>query len=205
MDRKELFFTLLDEEFSKEGFKYLKSKNAFVKKEKGNEFVFAFDLWDQFYMVESKLNVLVGEIESIKKKAWGKLYDKFVSLGRVKSYLIDKPSEGQVLTDTEDNVRKAVKGEIEFYQTFAKSYYYRALDYKYLDEKLNLNSGEELYLAHNPIHTSFLAIIVAKLTGNEKSSELFDFYRSIVLKFNEVFIEEYDLLVDYLKKYKAPR
>lgn len=200
MDRKSLFFELINESLEKEGFKYLKNKNAFVKKDQGNEFFFGFDLWDHFYMVESRLDVLVEEVEKIKKNAWGKLYDKFVTLGRVKSYLIEKPSEGVVLTDTEENVRKAAKGEIEFYHSFAKFYYARALDYKYLDKKLNSNPGEELHIAHNPIHTSFLAIIVAKLTGNEKLPELFEFYRGIILKRNKSFIEEYELLVEYLKK-----
>ena len=129
-------------------------------------------------------------------------YDKFVTIGRVKSYLIDNPSEGQVLTDTEGNVRKAAKGEIDFYHSFAKAYFEKASDYNYLHQKLNAHPGEELYLAHNPIHTSFLAIIVAKLVGEEtvRLEELFRFYREIILKFNDVFIEEYDLLVEYLKE-----
>lgn len=200
MDRKSLFFELINEGLEKEGFKYVKSKNRFVKIDKGNEFVFAFDIWDHFYMVQTKLNVLVDEIEKLKRNAWGKRYDKFVTLGRVKSYLIEKPSDGVVLTDTEENVRKAAKGEIEFYHSFAKLYYSKALDYNYLDRKLNSNPGEELYIAHNPIHTSFLAIIVAKLTGNEKLSELFEFYKGIILKFNKAYIEEYELLVEYLEK-----
>lgn len=198
MNRKELFFRLLEEELSKEKFKYFKSKNAFIKKENGNEFIFEYDLWDDFYMVESKLNVLIGEIENIKKMAWGKIYNKFMSLGRVKSYLIDDPTKGQVLTDTKNNVIKAVKVEITFFHSFAKKYFIEALDYSLLDKKLNLKPGDELYLSHNPIQTSFLAIIVAKLVGNENLISLCEFYRGIILKFDDAFVDDYDLLADYL-------
>jgi hypothetical protein len=50
---------------------------------------------------------------------------------------------------------KAVKGEIDFYYSYAKDYYKKHLDYHYLNRKLNAEPGKELYLAYNPIHTSF--------------------------------------------------
>ena len=200
MDRKMMFFNLINETLANEGFKYIKSKNSFVKKESGNEFIFAFDIWENFYMVESKLNILIGEIENIKQKAWGTGYDKFVTLGRVKSYLISDPSKGIVLTDSEENVKKAAQGEIDFYYSFAKKFFVENLNYDYLDKKLNTSPGNELYLAHNPIHTSFLAIIVAKLVNNKEIESLFNFYREIILKFNNAFIEDFDLLVAYLTK-----
>jgi hypothetical protein len=201
MDRKELFFQLMSEGLSGEGFRYVKARNRFVRKdEKGNEFTVAFDTWEYFYMVETKLSVLITEIENIKRKAWGKSYDKFVTVGRVKSYLIDNPAEGQSLTDTEDNVRKAARSELDFYNSIGKEYFNRALDYQYLNRTLNRTPGSELYLAHNPIHTSFLAIIVSRLAGESdgRQAELFSFYRGIIQKHNPEFLEQYDLLVNHL-------
>ena len=198
--RKEFFFKLVENELSKNGFKYLKAKNQFVKKEGDNVFIFAFDTWDWFYRVELNLKIIIGEIETIKKKAWGKQYDKFVTIGRTKSYLLPKPGDGSSLTDTEENVKNAAKTEIDFFYSFAKNYFVQHLDYKYLDSLLNTNPNEELlYIAYNPIHSSFLAIIVSALTKNPDLEKLCDFYRQIVQKHNDAYIEEYDLLVQYLK------
>ena len=205
MARKELFFELINKELEKEGFRYVKTKNAFIKKEGGNQYIFSFEIWYDFHSVEPKLAVLVDEIEKIKKKAWGKLYQKYVTIGRGKSYLIENSDDGISSTQTQDEVRAAASKEIAFYFSFAKDYYNRATDYKYLNETLNNNPGEELYLAHNPIHTSFLAIIVAKLVSTEESRmlELFETYRKVILKFNDVYIKKYDLLVTYLSNFKV--
>lgn len=201
MKRKELFFHLLQDELAKEGFKYLKSKNALVKKEDKNEFIIGYDLWPQFYRVELNLKVILYDIEIIKKRALGKLYDRFATIGSTRSYLgDDSPKEGSILTESEQDTRDAVKSELDFYHQFVKGYFKKLLDYKYIDQKLNSEPGKELYLAYNPTDTSILAIIVAKLVGNEKIEELFVFYRTIVLKFHKKLVNEYDLVVNYLKK-----
>ncbi len=199
MERKELFFKLLNDEFSKYGFKYIKSKNRFTKKENGNEFIIEYETWSYFFSIQTHLEILIGEIEKIKKNAWGKSYNKFVTVGNsktgLKKGLIEK-------TDTEEKVIKVVKNEIVFYHSFAKNYFKQHIDYMYLDEILNTNPGKAYNLAYNPIHTSFLAIIIAKLVKNKKIDELIIYYRKDILRVNNKFIDKYDLLVEYLKKMK---
>lgn len=194
-DRKALFFDLLSAELVKEGFVYKKSKNQFTRKdESGNEFIYGFNIWPQFNMIEASFRILIKEVEDIKRKAWGISYDKFESLGKEKSYLTNVPSEGHSSTNTEENVKEAVRKEIEFYYSHIKNYFKKHLDLKYLDKILNTRPGEELYIAHNPIFSSFLALIVAKLTHNPDLNNLFPVYRKIVEKFNAVFLDDYDLL-----------
>ena len=200
IDRKSLFFDLLRKDLIPEGFVYKKSKNQFFKKDEiGNEFIYEFNIWPQFKMVEAGFRILIKKVEDVKKQAWGKLYDKFESLGKEKSYLTKDPSEGHCWTDTEENVRLAAKKEIDFYHSYVKEYFYKHLDLKYLDKILNTNPGEELYISHNAIFSCFLAIIVAKLVNNPDIDKFFPIYRYIVDKFNAQYLVEFDLLQNYLQ------
>lgn len=206
MERKELFFSLLNNEFSKDGFKYVKSKKKFVKREKGNDFTIEYETWLYFFAIKTHYHIFLREIEKIKKNAWGKLYHKIETIGDTKQY-IQK-------TDTEEKVIEVTKKEILFYHSFLKEYFNKYSNYKYLDEMLNKIPGKELQIAYNPIFTIFLAIIVAELTDNPKIEELFAFYRDLIVNVKknklmgikqEYLIEEikkYDLLVEYLKKMK---
>ncbi|HEV8270608.1 MAG TPA: hypothetical protein VGQ04_04840 [Chitinophagaceae bacterium] len=199
IDRKTLFFDLLQKELNQEGFVYKKAKNQFVKKdEMGNEFIYEFNIWPQFKMIEAGFRILIKQVEDVKKKAWGKLYSKFESLGKEKPYLTKEPSEGHSWTNTEENVRLAVKKEIDFYHSSLKGYFSKHLDLKYLDKVLNTIPGEELYISHNAIFSCFLAIIVAKLVNNPDLDSLFPIYRAVVEKFNGNYLNEYDLLQKHL-------
>lgn len=199
INRKELFFELLSTELFKEGFEFKRAKSQFIKKDEyGNELYYDFNIWPQFMKIEAGFRIFIYEVEAIKKKAWGKSYRKFESLGKEKSYLAPNPSEGHSWTDTEANVRLAVKKEIEFYHSVVKDYFKKHVDLEYLDSILNTIPGSELYVAHNAIYSSFLAIVVAKLVGHSNLNDLFPVYRKIVEKFNFAFLEEYDLLQNYL-------
>jgi len=199
MERKDFFFKIIGEELTNDGFKFIKSKNGFIKKENNNEFLFYFTLWSPFFAEEAHIDIIIGEIEQIKKKAWGALYKKYITIGTHKSLLKEYLGEGIVKTDTDEKLNSAAQGEIHFYYSYAKEYFKKHLDYNYLDQLLNNRPGEELFLAYNPIHTTFLAIIVAKLNGNIQFEELLSFYREIIIKHNFNYLEEYDLLSNYLQ------
>lgn len=194
--RKELFYSLLDDFFSKEGFKYLKSRNAFVKKDKNeNQYAIRYTGWPMFLQVETKLDITIKEVDDIKKKAWGKKYFKFVSVGTSKAYLVPD-FEGTLWTETERNVRKAVKKEIKFYKKIGAEYFRNFSNITFLDEYLNAEPGKHLHTAYNPTATITLALIVAKLNNNPNLKKLCDVYREVSNTYK--FEEYYEPLVEYL-------
>ncbi len=207
MERKELFFSLLNKELSKDGFKFVKSKKIFRKKENGNDFFIEYETWPYFFAIKTHYYIFLKEVEKIKKKAWGEIYQRYYTLGDTKQD-IEK-------TDTEKKVIEVAKKEIKFYHSFLKDYFKKNSNYEHIDKTLNEIPGKNLHLSFNEILTSYLAIIVAKLTNNPKIEELFVFYRNVIIslkneklfsKTQEEYIDEsivkYDLLVDYLRKMK---
>lgn len=199
MTRKELFFHLLENEFSKHGFKYFKSKNKFLKKNNDDEYIIDYEVWPNFIQVEANFKIVIKKIEDIKKKAWNDEYVKFISVGRQKSYLIDDPDSATSWTDTEKNIKKSVSDEVNFYVSHGRQYFEEKSDLVKLNQLLNANPGEELYLAYNPFQTIYLAIIVAKLNDHPKLSELYGIYRNIIENLNSSFLNRYDKLVSYLE------
>lgn len=200
MERKEYFIEELGKYLIKEGYEFKKSKKQFVKKTDVFTVIYAFDFSEYFYMYETVIKIEINIIENIKKKAWGKLYKKFVSVGQVKTYIIKDGTGHLIVTDTEEKVINAIQEEKMFYENYVVKYIQNMTDIYYLDNLLNKEPGKELFIAFNPIHTSFLAIIVAKLVSNPNIDILFNEYRKLIIKHNEHFIEEYDLLVSYLDK-----
>lgn len=199
MDRKQLFFTLLGEELDKRGYTYKKSINGFFKKADGNEFLYIIEEAPFFLQIEPDFRILLKSVENVKKKAWGKLYEKFASVGSAKRGLIPRHSveECRSLTDTRGAVLSAVKKEIEFYEFFVDKYFIQYSDVVFLDGLLNSKPDRLNVTTYNPIHTAFLAIIVAKLTFNPNFDNLIPFYREVVNSFNKNFNEEFELLVKY--------
>ena len=100
--------------------------------------------------------------------------------------------------DTEPNIIKTIKEEVQFYFSVVKKYFRSYSDVNFLDRELNTSPNENRILSYNPIHTSFLAIIVDRLANNAKLPDLICFYKTIVEKHNIAFVEEYDLLEKYL-------
>ncbi len=199
MDRKQLFFALLGDELDKRGFSYKKSINGFSKKEGGNEFLYIIEEAPFFLQIEPDFRILLNSVEKFKRKAWGKLYEKFASVGNTKRSLLPRQSveECHSLTDTHGAVITAVKKEIEFYELFVKKYFIQYSDIDFLDGLLNSKPDRFNVTTYNPIHTAFLAIIVAKLTFNPNFDNLIPFYREVVNSFNKNFNEEFELLVKY--------
>ncbi|WP_421921237.1 hypothetical protein [Marinifilum sp.] len=201
MTRKELFFHLLEKELKEYGFKYLKSKNKFVKRSNSGDYIIDFNIWPSFIQVEANLKIVIKQIEDIKKKAWGKEYIKNISVGRQKSYLIENPEEAISWTDNESNIRYSVKKEIEFYINYGKQYFEERSNISKLNQILNINPGNELYVAYNPYQTIYLAIIVAKLDNHPKLLELYNIYREIIGKRKPSFLGKYDKLVNHLESH----
>lgn len=198
MESKEFFLEELGKFLLIEGFEFRKSKKQFVKKTDTFTIVYGFDFSEYFYMYETVIKIDIHEVEKIKKKAWGKLYRKLATVGQVKTYIISDGKAHLIVTDTQDKVIKALEEEKLFYKNYVNPYIERMTDLNFLDQLLNLEIGKELFVAFNPIHTSFLAIIVAKLVSNPNIEILFNEYRKLVEKHNAHFIEEYDLLVNYV-------
>ena len=198
MSMKELFFNLLGEELSKE--KFYRKGNKFLKKEGANEYIYNIDGSTGFLSFEPDFAILIESVEDIKKKAWGKSYRKFVSVGRTKRYLLPKEQSDQCWswTDTEAAVFKAVSKEMEFYHSFLKQYYEQYSNINFLDELLNSEPHEHRVIAYNNIQTSFLAVIVAYLTENSKLPELIPFYKAVVQKFNKEYLPEFEMLEKHL-------
>nr|WP_299384839.1 hypothetical protein [Allomuricauda sp.] len=200
-ERKELFYNLLNNFFSKEGFRLVKSKNAFIKKDnKGNEYVFRYTAWPMFIQVETKLDIQIKEVDEVKKKAWGKNYFKAVSVGTSKAYLVDN-HEGTLWTETEKDVRIAVQKEIEFYAKIGKKYFEDYSSIAFLDNYLNSVPKKNLDIAYNVKYAIVLALIVAKLNDNPNLVELCDIYREISVKYD--FHKYYDPLVEYITSNKV--
>jgi len=202
MERKDLFFMLLGQELASEGFQYNKAKSRFIKKCTNNEYIYSFDSSTGFMSFEPHFNILIGEVEDVKKKAWNKLYKKFVSVGNSKRYLLPKEERENCWswTDTEEAVKKAVIKEADFYYSFTKEYYSTYSGIPFLDAHLNSSPNETRLIAYNQIHTSFLAIIVAYLTNNPNIADLIPFYKAIVKKVNSVYITEFELLEHYIAR-----
>lgn len=200
MTNKELFFQTLQDRFAGEGFVYLKSNDRLVKKESGNEYIINFNIWPLFLQVEVHYKILIKSVEDIKKKAWGKQYSKFESVGIPKRRIVSNPSEGIFWTEKREDILKAASSEFSFYNSVSKIWFEDNTNIFYLNKKLNEKPGSELFLAHNEIHTSFLAIIVAQLTENSNYNSLTAFYRTIIERVNPHFLEDYDLLHAYLNK-----
>lgn len=198
MDRKELFFTLMNKELRGEGFVFKKSKNSFVKKENENEFIYKFEGWPYFAQVLPHYEIIIKVVEDVKKKAWGKLYKKYLSLGSTKAYLVKDSSDGTSWTDTEEAVRNTVKDEITFYHSFAKGYFKDYSNLSFLDKRLNDKPDGWNVIAYNHAWNSFLAVIVAKLNNNPRLLELIEFYKPVVQKYTPNYLEEYELLEKYL-------
>lgn len=199
MERKEPFFKILNNRLSKDGFEYKPNRNCFVKKENGNEFTYRFEAWPAFMQILPHYEIVIKSVEDIKKKAWGKGYKKYWSVGQTKFYVTGKPLPSATMwTDTEQAIVKSANEELAFYDSFVKTYFQNYADVAYLDKELNTNPDENRIVAFNNIHTSFLAIIVAGLTNNPQLPGLIDFYRPIVQKRNAAFLEDYELLAAYL-------
>lgn len=200
MERKEFFLSELDKYFANKGFEFRKSKKQFVKKTDRYTVIYGFDFSEYFYMYESVIKIEIHEVEKIKKAAWGKLYKnlKLASVGQVKTYIIKDRNAHLIVTDTEQKVLEAIEKEKFFYENYVLDYILNMTDIQYLNQLLNKEPGKELFITFNPIHTLFLAIIVAKLTTNPNFEFLVKEYRLLILKHNQHFIEEYEMLVAYL-------
>lgn len=197
MNNRELFFSLLGAELAKEGFEYKKSINGFSKKENGNEYLYEFEIWPQFMQIDPNYRILIKEVEQVKKKAWGKFYRKFESVGDYKYNLLPKEETSTHWTDTEEAVRIAVQKEIDYYYSDLKEYFRIHSDINFLDRHLNDEPNKFRIVAHNSIHTSFLAVIVAKLSDNDQLPKLISFYKNLI---SPEFMEEYKLLSEYIKQ-----
>ncbi|MBN8667468.1 MAG: hypothetical protein J0M30_08180 [Chitinophagales bacterium] len=199
MDRKQLFFTLLGDELNKHGFSYKKSINGFFKKENGNEFLYIIEEAPFFLQIEPDFRILLKSVENFKRIAWGKLYDKFASVGSTKRSLLSKQrvEECHSNTDTKEAVLSAVKKEVEFYESFVNNDFIQYSDIGFLDGLLNSNPDRFNVTTYNPIHTAFLAIIVAKLNFNPNFDNLIPIYREVVNSFNKNYNEEFELLVKH--------
>jgi len=208
MERKEVFFEMLNEEFSKYGFKFVKSKKAFVKRENGNKYAIEYETWPYFFAIKTHYYSVVKEIEEIKKKAWGDLYRKpyFGTFGTVRQEIKK--------TDTLEKTLKVANEEIEFFHKFLLRYFENSTNYAYLDKLLNTEPGSKLDFAYSPVQTFFVSIIVGKLANNPKIEDLYILYRRLTYKYiasdkrystqklTDETMKKYDLLVNYLKNMK---
>ncbi len=204
--RKSYFFEALNDFYKSKGFVYKKSRNSFVLKESStkNEFIISYEIWPYFAQVEASYEILLQDVEKIKKGAWGKEYRKFVSVGIQKSYLASDYSLGISLTDTHKNVKKAITNEIDFWKTKVKVYFSMYSNISFLDEILNNDIGKNLYVAYNPVHTSFLAIIVAYLNQRPFLEEVIAFYSNVVDLHNPAFQNDFKVLANYILNLQRP-
>lgn len=198
INRRDLFFELLGEELSKEGFEYKKSLNGFSKKENGNTYVYTFEIWPMFFQIDPKFRILIKEVQEVKKKVFGKGYNNLFSVGNHKHQMIPKEESSTSWTETEADVRKAVKREIDFYYSNIKEYYKKFSDVKFLDEYLNTKPYEYRCVAFNFEDTYKVAIIVAMLNNNPKLKELIDFYKPFYKTYNQGNTQDYDQLAEYV-------
>jgi hypothetical protein len=203
MERKELFFSLLNEALVKEGFEYKKSIKGFSKTENNIEYKYTFEIWPHFMKIDPSFDILIKQIEDIKKKAWGKLYFKVATVGEYKrdmyrSKFIPIDFESISWTDTEEAVRKAVKKEIEFYYAYLKDFYMKFSDISNIDKFLNSEPYEHRVLCYVQENTYCLAIIVAKLNNNPNLKNLIEFYKPLYFKQNQGNLTKFELLESYL-------
>lgn len=211
MTRKELFFSFLEEEWKEEGFEYKKYKNQFVKKFNKDKYIIEFEIWPDFYQVEPNYEIHLAEVEAIKKKAWGKKYERddwTIRTNRLylTRYLgLDKEIVDTLETDTEENVDIAAASEMCFYVDVLDTHFFtKYSNIKSLDEYLNQEPQYKRYHINlSKVNNAYLAIIVAYINKNPQLEEIINTYRNFLKadkNMHESYIDKYELLTNYFSQ-----
>lgn len=197
---KEIFIGNLAEKLTPVGYKYVNSKNRFIRKDSGNEYIYSFEFFtSDSIRYEPSFRIKLKEIQDIKKAAWGNLYDSNYdySVGTDKASYENTGGSGYRIGTEKEAIERAEK-EYLYITTVVSEYFTKYSDIGFLNNMINSEPGEELLVNGGHIPTCFTAVIVAYLVNNPNLEELIVFYKEIVKKHNELFIEEYDLLRDFL-------
>lgn len=197
--RKAVFFGKTEKFYNSIGFKFRKSDTSFFKKDsQGNEFVISYEVWPSFMQIEPSYEILIKDVEDVKRKAWGKSYKKFCSIGRQRAYLLENPSDSTSWTDTIANVEVAINREKKEFYEIAEKYFSKYVDLSVLNEKLNSNLGENLDITYNEINGSFLGVIVAFLVKNNNLIEIINYYEAVINRINPNYNSDFNLLKKYI-------
>ena len=197
---KEIFISNLAEKLTPAGYKYVNNKNRFIQKNKGNEYIYSFEFFtSDTIRYEPSFRIKLKEIQDIKKAAWGDLYDADYdySVGTDKASYERAGGSGYRIGTEKEAIERAEE-EYIYVTTVVTEYFRKYSDIEFLNNLINSKPGEELLVNGGHISTCFTAVIVAYLVNNPSMEELIIFYKEIVKKHNELFIEEYDLLSNFL-------
>lgn len=208
MTRKELFFSLLEEDLQEDGYVYKKYKNQFVKKNGKDQFVIGFQIWPHFYQLEPNYEIFLYEIEKVKKAAWGKNYERLWTMSTTRLYLtkylgINKEIEHTLITETEEQAEEAAVREMCFYLDIVKPYFFtKYSDIKFLDEYLNSEpKRNQNHLNLSLVRNSCMSVIAAYLNKNSHLPDLINTFRNFMKEnkgIHETSIAEYESLARYL-------
>jgi hypothetical protein len=196
MKRKEIFLLHLYDFLKSDGFEL--KRNRFVKKNDEDTFVIEYTALGSISQIEPNYIILINEVEQIKKKALGKNYSKYFTLGNA-HYIINN-MEGYCTLDLNNDMLALDAAELEiiFYKNVLRKYFEEYSNVEYLDKLLNSYPAQKLNTAFNTVDTSFLAIIVAYLVKRANLNELIEIYRNIVGKGHPNRLIDYDLISGYL-------
>ncbi len=200
MDRRDLFFFLCRENYERLGFRYIKSKNSFKKKNEETEYIIRFTTWPDFAQVSVSYSLIINKVEKVKKKAWGKLYNKFETCGINKEYLDKETDDFVHFTDTTENIHTAVEKESKFYYSNLLRYFDNHSSMEFINSKYNNKLYEDIPdIAHfNRLHSAAVSILAAKEENNPLLDEIANHYAEIIKRVQPSYSQEINLFIDLI-------
>lgn len=191
---KQVFIETLKEGLEPLGFKYQSSKSQFSKKEGNREYTYKVNFSGGH--CDIYINILLPEVEAIKKAAWGSDYERFASVGD--NLLNIARDRNLIYIDDEASAKERAQSEIEFFKSFVLGYYEKHSDTVYLDHLVNDEPGLHPFVCYNLIESGFLGLVVSYLHRRERLEELIRYYRKVVETHNTQFLDEFERLVAYV-------
>ncbi len=204
-NRKDLFFNYLTPFFKEKDFIYSKKNNGFIKKVNGAQLLYVFQIWPQAIQVAASLEIIIQEVEAIKKNVLKNDYNNHMrTIGREKRYLMENISDGYSLTDNYEKCIESAQKEIEYFRTDGIAFFEKFSSLVEIDRFLNQIFSTKNMLAYNIRDNAYLAIIIAGLVKNNNVKEVIEFNKSVLKSdmYNHRNISNFDSIANYiLNKY----
>lgn len=196
--------------FTKQGFKYLKSRQEFVRKTNNAEQIFRLYYYkkdDGSVTIKPELIIQVREIQNIYKSIAEINGRPYSTLGNYFSHIRDyngdaanykRQSTRYWLIENEDDVQHLIKIIPEYLEEDILPYFEQNSSVKRVDELLN--EYPEKMSVHNYIYPSRanIAIIAAKLNKNPRYNELVSIYETRIVDAEENTKKEFYKLKELL-------
>lgn len=202
---KEKFFRSIDDELISNGFKLVKSKNWYEKKQADCKLILFFQFHKRSEEIAIEAFCYIQHLETEKVYKTATKHAMSHTIGNEIGKLINNQGQGiqdhssyELIIETDTDIANASNEIIRLYEAFIKSYFKENSNLNRIDsilndfpDQINVHSNEQFFRCPK-------GLIVAKLNGRENFQELEYKYDIKMAKVADLFKSRYEAVKEYL-------